>query len=54
MEPKKPAKKKRFSTMNFPSTSKNLEKLGEVDKVSKRKVLNKLRIVPLPILTVIH
>ena len=37
MEPKKPAKKKRFSTMNFPSTSKNLEKLGEVDKVSKRK-----------------
>lgn len=23
--------------MNFPSTSKNLEKLGEVDKVSKRK-----------------
>ena len=37
MEPKKPAKKKRFSTMNLPSTSKNLEKLGEVDKVSKRK-----------------
>ena len=37
MEPKKPAKKKRFSTMNFPSTSKNLEKLGEVEKVSKRK-----------------
>ena len=37
MEPKKPAKKKRFSTTNFPSTSKNLEKLGEVDKVSKRK-----------------
>ena len=37
MEPKKPSKKKRFSTMNFPSTSKNLEKLGEVDKVSKRK-----------------
>ena len=37
MEPKKPAKKKRFSTMNFPSTSKNLEKLGEIDKVSKRK-----------------
>jgi protein phosphatase 2C family protein 2/3 len=37
MEPKKPSKKKRFSTMNFQSTSKNLEKLGEVDKVSKRK-----------------
>ena len=37
MEPKKPIKKKRFSTMNPSITSKNLEKLGEAEKGSKRK-----------------
>ena len=37
MEPKKPIKKKRFSTMNPSNISKNLEKLGEAEKGSKRK-----------------
>ena len=37
MEPKKPIKKKRFSTMNPTNISKNLEKLGEAEKGSKRK-----------------
>ena len=37
MEPKKPIKKKRFSTMNPSNIPKNLEKLGEAEKGSKRK-----------------
>ena len=37
MELKKPIKKKRFSTMNPSNISKNLEKLGEAEKGSKRK-----------------
>ena len=36
MDPKKPTKKKRFSTMNF-TISKNLDKLTDSDKVSKKK-----------------
>ena len=37
MEPKKPTKKKRHSTFNFPTTGKNLDKLSESEKGSKRK-----------------
>ena len=37
MEPKKPIKKKRHSTFNFPTTGKNLDKLSESEKGSKRK-----------------
>ena len=36
MDPKKPTKKKRFSTMNF-TISKNIDKLTDSDKVSKNK-----------------
>ena len=37
MEPKRPTKKKRNS-INIPTTSKNFEKIIELDKVSKRKI----------------